>query len=760
MHQKIVVPLLFASLSALAGCGGDSKSSAKAFTNFSIVNPAATGAIALSPGGTSVMVTVPFGTDLTQLVASFTTTGITVKVGNAVQMSGVSKNDFSSPVTYTIVAADGSTANVIVTVVVGPNTAKAITSFKLGSVSGVIDQLAHTITVSLGAGAAVNALMPSFATTGVSVSVNSHPQISGNSTVDFTFPVTYTVTAADGSSQDYTVTVTSGAATSKSITQFALLVGGTSVTGTINQNSKTINVTVPMGTNVTALVVTFAFIGMSVSVNGNPQMSDVNAQNFTQPVTYVVTAADGTTASYTATVSIAGSSSKDITSFSLAGAAGTIDNGAHTIDVTVPFGTDVTALVATFTDTGTSVKIAGTAQTSGTTANDFTNPVSYVVRAADGTTLTYTVTVTVGANPAKAITAFSLAGVSGTINESQHTITVIVPSGTNLTALVATFTDTGMSVDVNGTDQVSGTTPNDFTSPVMYEVTAADSSTVSYTVTVTAQASSDKSITAFSLAGMTGTIDQSHHTIAVTVPSGTNVTALVATFTDTGASVKVGSTLQVSGTTADDFTSPVMYVVTAADNSTVTYTVTVTVAASAAKAITAFALAGVPGMINQTTKTIAVTVPFGTDVAMLAATFADTGASVSVGGTVQVSGTTDNNFTNPVMYVVTAADNSTATYTVTVSVAANPAKAITAFSLAGVAGVINEAAKTIAVTLPIGTDVATLVPTFTTTGVSVEVGTVVQVSGTTTDDFTNPVSFVVTAADNTTATYVVTVTLQ
>ena len=87
--------------------------------------------------------------------------------------------------------------------------------------------------------------------------------------------------------------------------------------------------------------------------------------------------------------------------------------------------------------------------------------------------------------------------------------------------------------------------------------------------------SSAKAITAYSLAGVTGTIDETAKTIAVTMPFGTNVTALVATFTTTGAGVKVGAVAQTSGTTANDFTSPVAYTVTAADSTTATYTVTV-----------------------------------------------------------------------------------------------------------------------------------------------------------------------------------------
>jgi hypothetical protein len=94
------------------------------------------------------------------------------------------------------------------------------------------------------------------------------------------------------------------------------------------------------------------------------------------------------------------------------------------------------------------------------------------------------------------------------------------------------------------------------------------------------EAQTAKAITAFRFASpaATGTINENAKTIAVTVPYGTNVTALVATFTTTGSSVKVGSTVQVSGTTANNFTSPVIYTVTAADGSTVSYVVTVTVA--------------------------------------------------------------------------------------------------------------------------------------------------------------------------------------
>jgi hypothetical protein len=271
---------------------------------------------------------------------------------------------------------------------------------------------------------------------------------------------------------------------------------------------------------------------------------------------------------------------------------------------------------------------------------------------------------------AKAITIFSLNGVAGTINETDKTIAVIMPYGKDVTALTATFTTTGAGVKVGSIVQINGTTTNNFTSPVIYTVMAADASKQDYVVTVTVATAAEKAITAFSLNGVPGTIDEAGKTITVTMFSGTDVRALIATFTTTGAGVKVGPTVQISGTTANNFTSSITYTVTAADASTQDYIVTVkVVAASSEKAITAFSLNGVAGTVDETGKTITITMFSGTDVKALTAIFTTTGASVKVGPAVQISGTTPNNFTHPVTYTVTAADTSTQDYIVTVKVA-------------------------------------------------------------------------------------------
>jgi hypothetical protein len=97
------------------------------------------------------------------------------------------------------------------------------------------------------------------------------------------------------------------------------------------------------------------------------------------------------------------------------------------------------------------------------------------------------VTATVAANTAKDITSFNFEGltpsVTGVIEGTN--ITLNVPYGTDITNLVPTVGITGASVS-----PASGAT-QDFTSPVTYTVTAADSSTQVYTVTVIVAAPSD-----------------------------------------------------------------------------------------------------------------------------------------------------------------------------------------------------------------------------------------------------------------------------
>ena len=662
-------------------------------------NPALRADVAVTLSGTTFAATVPFGTNVTALVATFTGTGMMVTVGGKEQISDVTPNDFTAPVTYMVTAADLTTRAYTVTVSVAPSSAKDITRFAILGVDGTIS--GTSISLQLPFGTDRTNLAPTVAITGASVSPAS------GGVHDFTAPVIYTVTAADLTTKAYTVTVSVASSSAKDLTRFAVL----GIDGTISGTN--VALTVPFGTDRTSLTPTVVITGASVSPGSGV------ARDFTAPVVYTVTAADLTTKAYTVTVSVAPSGAKDITRFTILGVDGTI-SGTN-ISLRLPFGTNRTSLTPTVAITGASVSPAGGVP------RDFSAPVTYTVTAADLTTKAYTVTVSVAPSSAKDITRFAILGVDGTISGTNISLTV--PFGTDRRSLAPTVAITGASVS-----PASGVV-RDFTAPVTYTVTAADMTTKAYTVTVTAALGSAKDLTRFTVLGVEGAISGTN--ISLTVPFGTDVTSLTPTVAITGASVSPASGVP------HNFTTPATYTVTADDMTTRAYTVTVSVAPSGAKDITQFSILGVDGTISGTN--ISLTLPFGTDRSSLTPTVAIAGASVS-----PASGVT-RDFTAPVVYVVTADDLTAKAYTVTVSVAPSSAKDITQLTILGVDATISGA--NISLTVPFGADLTSLTPTVSITGASVSPASGVA------QDFTAPVVYTVTAEDLTTKAYSVSVSL-
>jgi hypothetical protein len=209
----------------------------------------------------------------------------------------------------------------------------------------------------------------------------------------------------------------------------------------------------------------------------------------------------------------------------------------------------------------------------------------------------------------------------------------------------------------------------------------------------------------------------------------------------------------------------VVYTVTAKDGTTRTYTVYVNRALSSAKMITGFSfpevIPPVEVSVGGRQKTIELTVPYGTIVSSLKAAFTvSQEAIVKVGGVEQVSGETSNDFTESVVYTVIAQDGSTRNYTVKVTAAPSNEKLIKWFSFAapGVPGVIDEAAKSISVKVPYGTNVTMLAAIFTGSDNStIKVNNNEQISGQSANDFTNPVKYTVIAQDGSMQDYTVTV---
>ncbi len=87
--------------------------------------------------------------------------------------------------------------------------------------------------------------------------------------------------------------------------------------------------------------------------------------------------------------------------------------------------------------------------------------------------------------------------------------------------------------------------------------------------------------------------------ITAVLPHGSDPTSLIASYSTTGRSVHVKGVEQESGVTANDFSMPLSYLVTAEDGGTREYMVTVSVAKSDAKSITSFRLDGEPAQLTK-----------------------------------------------------------------------------------------------------------------------------------------------------------------
>ncbi len=347
-------------------------------------------------------------------------------------------------------------------------------------VVAVIDEDTKTVIATVPFGTNVTALIPTLI-------ISEEATVDPESAIeqDFSDPIDYLVEAQDGTTQAYKVSVNISSNTEKQITSFIFTatdndVLDTDVVAVIDEEAKTITATVPFNTDVTTLIPSISFSGTTISPN-----SDV-AQDFSNPVTYTVTAENSSTANYDVTVNVeGGSSEKQIIEFTFRATSNStltnditsvIDQEAKTITATVPFGTDVTALIASIT-----ISEGATINPNNEVELDFSNPVTYTVTAEDSSTVDYKVNVTLAKSNEAVLFSFIIdldEDVDAIINEEAKTVTAEVPLGTDLTTLTINIT-----VSEGATTNLEDL---DFTTESILIVTAEDGETTAeYIVTLT-----------------------------------------------------------------------------------------------------------------------------------------------------------------------------------------------------------------------------------------------------------------------------------
>lgn len=275
--------------------------------------------------------------------------------------------------------------------------------------------------------------------------------------------------------------------------------------------------------------------------------------------------------------------------------------------------------------------------------------------------------------PDNLVTSFAVTADDGKtryakINETNKTISLNLPEDTDLRAITPVVTHTGTEVKING-ESFTGSGSFDFTNsestPLTLTVTNSNFKLhTDYKVTITARKSSENYITAYKLGDAEGVIDGDN--IAITIPYAMDLAAVepeiaISEF----AELVEPDTLKVGENT---------YTVTSEDGKVRTYTVTITrTAVARGRQILSFTYGAAAGVIDQVNGTISLVLPAGTGI-----TFAPT-IKLSDFATVTPASGEAQDFSKPVKYKVKAQNGSTNTYTVTVTVsqeqAENPYKA-------------------------------------------------------------------------------------
>ena len=172
----------------------------------------------------------------------------------------------------------------------------------------------------------------------------------------------------------------------KQITSFEIK----DILGSINEEGKTIVLTFPH-TEVVDIARLTPVVKVSLGATVSPTSGEV--VDFTKPVNYIVTAEDKSQTTYKVTVIKEISNVAKILDFEFEGVkveAARLYEPTNTLEVQVPYGTDVTALKPIITFTGKEIS------PNNGVIQDFTKAIEYTITAEDDTKVTYKVVVVFG----------------------------------------------------------------------------------------------------------------------------------------------------------------------------------------------------------------------------------------------------------------------------------------------------------------------------------------------------------------------------
>ena len=243
----------------------------------------------------------------------------------------------------------------------------------------------------------------------------------------------------------------------------------------------------------------------------------------------------------------------------------------------------------TFNSPDAKAYVSGVEQVSGVSQQNF-NPsgsVVYVVKSKSGVESTYTVKIsTFPASNEKQLLSFDLLpntpnlgyvssnGETAEIDETNKVVNLAINYGTVATASKLTVSSSPLSNVFINNVAYSATRRYNLNTITAIKVVAQNSTEQTYSLNLTTQ----DPVVSFTFAGLVpapvAIIDKVAKTITIDVLSATDITKLVAKWTGSVGTVKIGSVVQTNGVTENDFTSSKTYTfykgTTAGDSYTIT----------------------------------------------------------------------------------------------------------------------------------------------------------------------------------------------
>lgn len=619
------------------------------------------------------------------------------------------------PATFVVTAEDNSTQEYTVTVNREKSAAKAITEAVLTKTGGTpvkakISEEDKTVTFTLPVGtrdADVAAMTLKF-TCSQYASIKLDGETSDWPTdgklcgMKLNEAKTFVVTAENRSTEQYTVLIVRGKSSAKEITNALLLAkaGDTTSLATvkIDNTKKTVDFTLPAGTDTSKLsemilkltVSDYATVKKSGDTDNWPAEGKACGMELDKTATFTVTAENGETQDYKVTITRTKSSEKDITAAVLLNQTGDTTPFARAeiseteIIFTLPSDTDKSVLNSigmkylklTYPESAT-VKMkdgyddatnGGYRWSNGDIMCNMSinSPVKFTVTAENSSTKEYTIEIKYTAPAAPTLsngsatrTSKTGATVKFTSSEAGNYFYKVVDHGAAVPTVDTSKSGTA-AVKGENTITLSNLT-EDARDIYIVVVGAAGGESAALKVEIPAYGSG------------TDTPDTGAYKISIRAPKGGTITTnrtkadasdeIIVTVTpDNGYQMVSGSltyTLEKAGGETKTISNG-RFTMPAGD---VSITCKWETATTTAKGITSFSISGVVGAVNNTTNTITITLPRGTDVTKLTPVIATNGVKSLTPG----SGETVD-FTNAVTYTAAMEDGSSKTYTVTVYV--------------------------------------------------------------------------------------------